>query len=86
MAGKTRLAGLKFGPAFFMGNALAGTLEDLVPPADESGLPAVVRGRVPLLLCGECVLAVANLPGLDGPARGDWQLHWQPPTSDQDLS
>jgi tRNA(Ile)-lysidine synthase len=49
-------------------------------------LPAFVRGRVPLLLCGERVLAVANLPGLDGAAQGDWQLHWQPPTSDQDLS
>lgn len=40
MAGTVRLAGLKFGPAFFMGNALAGTLEDLVPASGEPGLPA----------------------------------------------
>ena len=59
---------------------------DLKRLLNESGLPAFVRGRVPLLLCGERVLAVANLPGLDGAAQGDWQLHWQPPTSDQDLS
>ena len=59
---------------------------DLKRLLNESGLPAFVRGRVPLLLCGEHVLAVASLPGLDGPAQGDWQLHWQPPTSDQDLS
>lgn len=39
-AGKARLMGLKFGPAFFMGNALSGVLEDLVPPAATAGLPA----------------------------------------------
>ena len=59
---------------------------DLKRLLNESGLPAFVRGRVPLLLCAERVLAVANLPGLDGAAQGAWQLHWQPPTSDQDLS
>lgn len=59
---------------------------DLKRLLNESGLPAFVRRRVPLLLCGERVLAVANLPGLDGSAQGDWQLQWQPPISDQDLS
>lgn len=59
---------------------------DLKRLLNESGLPAFVRGRVPLLLEGERVLAVANLPGLDGSVQGDWQLQWQPPMSDQDLS
>ena len=59
---------------------------DLKRLLNESGLPAFVRGRVPLLLSAERVLAVANLSGLDGSTQGDWQLHWQPPTSDQDLS
>jgi len=59
---------------------------DLKRLLNESGLPAFARARVPLLLCAERVLAVANLPGLDGPVQGDWQLQWQPPMSDQDLS
>jgi len=59
---------------------------DLKRLLNESGLPAFVRGRVPLLLCAGRVLAVASLPGLDGAPQGDWQLQWQPPTSDQDLS
>ena len=59
---------------------------DLKRLLNESGLPAFARGRIPLLLCGERVLAVANLPGLDGPFTGAWQLQWQAPTSDRGLS
>jgi tRNA(Ile)-lysidine synthase len=33
---------------------------------------------LPLLYQGEQLLAVANLPGLDG--GGGWKLHWQPQT------
>ena len=59
---------------------------DLKRLLNESGVPTFVRGRIPLLLCGERVLAVANLPGLDGPFTGAWQLQWQAPTSDRGLS
>lgn len=59
---------------------------DLKRLLNESGLPAFARGRLPLLYQGEQLLAVANLPGLVANAHGCWQLHWQPPTSDQGLS
>ncbi|MGH8435461.1 MAG: tRNA lysidine(34) synthetase TilS [Pseudomonas sp.] len=59
---------------------------DLKRLFNESGLPAFVRGRVPLLYRAGKLLAVANLPGLNGPAEGSWQLTWQPPTNDQRLS
>ena len=59
---------------------------DLKRLLNERGVPAFVRGRLPLLYRGEELLAVANLPGLDGSQRGDWQLLWQPPTSEQGLS
>lgn len=39
-AGLTRLMGLRFGPAFLMGNALGGIMEDLVSPEPAQGLPA----------------------------------------------
>ncbi|RWR05441.1 DEAD/DEAH box helicase [Paenirhodobacter populi] len=39
-AGFARLMGLHFGPAFLMGNALGGLIEDIVPPEQMSGLPA----------------------------------------------
>ncbi|WP_162786441.1 DEAD/DEAH box helicase [Hyphomonas sp. CACIAM 19H1] len=39
-AGRVRLQGLRFGPAFLMGATLPGVLEDLAPPMGESGLPA----------------------------------------------
>jgi tRNA(Ile)-lysidine synthase len=51
---------------------------DLKRLLNESGLPAFVRGRLPLLYRDGQLLAVANLPGLDGGADGTWQLHWQP--------
>ncbi|CDF95242.1 MULTISPECIES: tRNA lysidine(34) synthetase TilS [unclassified Pseudomonas] len=56
---------------------------DLKRLLNESGLPAFVRGRLPLLYRDGQLLAVANLPGLDGDVDGAWQLRWQP--SEQDL-
>jgi tRNA(Ile)-lysidine synthase len=51
---------------------------DLKRLLNERGIPAFVRGRLPLLYRGDELLAVANLPGLDGPLDGSWQLCWQP--------
>ncbi|MGL4318796.1 MAG: tRNA lysidine(34) synthetase TilS [Pseudomonas sp.] len=59
---------------------------DLKRLLNECGIPAFVRSRLPLLYRGNELLAVANLPGLDGTQWGDWRLQWQPPTSDQSLS
>ena len=59
---------------------------DLKRLLNERALPAFVRGRLPLLYRHDELLAVANLPGLDGSQHGAWQLHWQPPTSAQGLS
>lgn len=59
---------------------------DLKRLLNERGVPLFVRDRLPLLYNGERLLAVANLPGLDGSEPGDWVFHWQPPTSDQGLS
>ncbi len=39
-AGSARLMGLHFGPAFLLGNALGGLIEDIVPPEQVPGLPA----------------------------------------------
>lgn len=52
---------------------------DLKRLLNERGLPAFVRGRLPLLYRGAELLAVAALPGLDGPADGAWRLLWRPP-------
>ncbi|NUU35605.1 tRNA lysidine(34) synthetase TilS [Pseudomonas sp. C2B4] len=59
---------------------------DLKRLLNERGVPLFVRGRLPLLFKGEQLLAVANLPGLNGDAAGEWNLHWQPPGEDQGLS
>ncbi|WP_177332299.1 tRNA lysidine(34) synthetase TilS [Pseudomonas sp. BMS12] len=59
---------------------------DLKRLLNERGVPAFVRERLPLLYRGEELLAVANLPGLDGPSSGEWRLTWCPPTSAQGLS
>ena len=56
---------------------------DLKRLLNEWQVPHFVRPRLPLLLCGEQVLAVANLP-LAG--QGGLRLHWQPPTNVQGLS
>lgn len=59
---------------------------DLKRLLNEQGVPAFVRGRLPLLYRDGQLLAVANLPGLDGRAHGNWHLRWVAPTSDQCLS
>jgi len=59
---------------------------DLKRLLNERGVPAFARGRLPLLYRGEELLAVANLPGLDGPSSGQWRLDWWPPTNAQGLS
>ncbi|WP_192552970.1 tRNA lysidine(34) synthetase TilS [Pseudomonas sp. IzPS59] len=58
---------------------------DLKRLLNERAVPAFVRGRLPLLFRGEELLAVANLPGLDGNAVEGWRLHWQPSDEDQGL-
>ncbi len=59
---------------------------DLKRLLNERGVPGFVRGRLPLLFLSDELLAVANLPGLDGPAQGGWKLQWQPSGEDQGLS
>ncbi|MDG9929487.1 MULTISPECIES: tRNA lysidine(34) synthetase TilS [unclassified Pseudomonas] len=49
---------------------------DLKRLLNERGVPAFVRGRLPLLYRGDELLAVANLPGLDGPSSGEWRFRW----------
>jgi len=67
--------------------ALAGRgHRDLKRLLNERGVPAFLRGRLPLLYRGDELLAVANLPGLDGPSSGEWRLQWLPPTNAQGLS
>ncbi|MFJ4346903.1 tRNA lysidine(34) synthetase TilS [Pseudomonas sp. NPDC089401] len=56
---------------------------DLKRLLNELHVPHFVRPRLPLLYCGERLLAVANLPEL---AQANCQLHWQPPTNAQGLS
>lgn len=53
---------------------------------NEQRIPLFVRPRLPLLYVDDDLLAVANLPGLDGAQLGEWRLHWSPPTNDQGLS
>ncbi|MFJ7316537.1 tRNA lysidine(34) synthetase TilS [Pseudomonas sp. NPDC098747] len=58
---------------------------DLKRLLNERAVPAFVRGRLPLLFRGAELLAVANLPGLDGNLQDGWKLHWQPTDEDQGL-
>jgi len=58
---------------------------DLKRLLNERAVPAFVRGRLPLLFRGAQLLAVANLPGLDGPLQDGWKLQWQPTDEDQGL-
>ncbi|MCW1246230.1 tRNA lysidine(34) synthetase TilS [Pseudomonas sp. SAICEU22] len=51
---------------------------DLKRLLNENGVPAFVRGRLPLLYQDEQLLGLANLPGLDKDPNGTWQLTWQP--------
>jgi len=59
---------------------------DLKRLFNESGVPAFVRGRLPLLYQSEHLLAAANVGGLDAPADGSWKLIWQPGSRDRGLS
>ena len=59
---------------------------DLKRLLNERAVPGFVRGRLPLLFRGAELLAVANLPGLDGQESDGWKLHWQPTDEDQGLS
>ena len=59
---------------------------DLKRLLNEKGVPAFVRGRLPLLYQGEQLLAVANLAGLDARADGSWRLIWTPGNQDLGLS
>lgn len=59
---------------------------DLKRLLNESGLPAFVRGRLPLLYRGEQLLGVPSLAGLWRAPYDDWQLHWMPQSCDQGLS
>lgn len=59
---------------------------DLKRLFNELRVPAFVRDRLPLLRLEGQVVAIANLPGMQGAADGSWHLHWQPPTNDQGLS
>ncbi len=58
---------------------------DLKRLLNERAVPGFVRGRLPLLFRGAELLAVANLPGLDGQGPDGWKLHWQPTDEDQGL-
>ena len=67
--------------------ALAGRgHRDLKRLLNERGVPAFVRGRLPLLYRGDELIAVANLPGLDGLSSEAWRFCWQAPTGAQGLS
>lgn len=59
---------------------------DLKRLLNERAVPGFVRGRLPLLFRGEELLAVANLPGLDGNVQEGWRLHWVSFDEDQGLS
>ncbi|MBC3775164.1 tRNA lysidine(34) synthetase TilS [Pseudomonas sp. SWRI99] len=58
---------------------------DLKRLLNERAVPGFLRGRLPLLLRGDELLAVANLAGLDGDTHDNWKLHWQPTDEDQGL-
>ncbi|OZI86165.1 tRNA(Ile)-lysidine synthetase, partial [Pseudomonas avellanae] len=59
---------------------------DLKRLLNEHAVPAFLRGRLPLLYRDNELLAVANLPGLDGSPNERWRLRWVAPTGDQSLS
>lgn len=59
---------------------------DLKRLLNEQSVPAFMRGRLPLLYRDNVLLAVANLPGLDGSPNERWRLRWVAPPRDQSLS
>ncbi|HYQ39380.1 MAG TPA: tRNA lysidine(34) synthetase TilS [Pseudomonas sp.] len=59
---------------------------DLKRLLQESGVPAFVRGRLPLLYDGQQFLGMANpAPPCAAPASA-WRLRWEPPTGGPGLS
>lgn len=67
--------------------ALAGRgHRDLKRLFNERQVPSFARGRLPLLYRDAQLIAVANLPGLDGGTGANYVLHWQPVIQDQGLS
>lgn len=46
LAGRARLQGLHYGPAFLIGTGLPGLLEDLAPPVEQEGLPCGGRRAI----------------------------------------
>ncbi|WP_369987781.1 tRNA lysidine(34) synthetase TilS [Pseudomonas xanthosomatis] len=89
--GSVRLAGEPAGQGLRIAYRVGGEVmqvpgrgrRDLKRLLNEAQLPHFVRPRLPLLYCGDQLLAVANLPALGG---ANCQLHWQPPTNVQGLS
>lgn len=59
---------------------------DLKRLLQENGVPAFVRGRLPLLYADGRLLAVANLPRLRAPDAGALRLCWAGPTGGPGLS
>lgn len=59
---------------------------DLKRLLNERSVPLFARDRLPLLYDGERLIAVANLPGLNGSGPDGWLFHWHAPTNDQGLS
>ena len=59
---------------------------DLKRLLQESGVPAFVRGRLPLLYAGQQLLGVANLAASRTAPAAAWRLCWEPPTGGPGLS
>lgn len=59
---------------------------DLKRLLNEAGVPAFLRGRLPLLWRADELLGVASLPGLRTDVTQSWTMHWSPPTNDSGLS
>ncbi len=59
---------------------------DLKRLLNEAQVPSFVRARLPLLFAGAELVAVANMPGLDGAQQGIGRLIWQPPPGASGLS
>ncbi|MNO82051.1 tRNA(Ile)-lysidine synthase [compost metagenome] len=59
---------------------------DLKRLLNEAGVPAFLRGRLPLLFRSDELIGVASLPGLRAMEGEPWSLLWEPPTNDSGLS
>ncbi|WP_041711812.1 tRNA lysidine(34) synthetase TilS [Pseudomonas sp. ATCC 13867] len=59
---------------------------DLKRLLNEAGVPAFLRGRLPLLWRADELLGVALLPEWRAGECSSWMLYWTPPTNDSGLS